>query len=56
MKDIDMGKEYIIPSPGYRSDRDRSAVPGQHRDPEEPRFRRTRSVLFVALAVLELTS
>uniref|UniRef100_UPI0036247244 ATP-binding cassette sub-family C member 5 isoform 3 n=1 Tax=Rattus norvegicus TaxID=10116 RepID=UPI0036247244 len=44
MKDIDMGKEYIIPSPGYRSVRDRSTIPGQHGDREEPRFRRTRSL------------
>ncbi|XP_028639216.1 multidrug resistance-associated protein 5 isoform X1 [Grammomys surdaster] len=44
MKDIDMGKEYIIPSPGYRSVRDRSTVLGQHRDHDEPSFRRARSL------------
>lgn len=44
MKDIDMGKEYIIPSPGYRSVRERSGAPGPHRDPEESRFQRSRPV------------
>ncbi|XP_040858976.1 multidrug resistance-associated protein 5 isoform X1 [Ochotona curzoniae] len=42
MKDIDIGKEYIIPSPGYRSVRDRASSAGQHRDREEPKFKRTR--------------
>uniref|UniRef100_A0A8C5YGD4 ATP binding cassette subfamily C member 5 n=1 Tax=Microcebus murinus TaxID=30608 RepID=A0A8C5YGD4_MICMU len=42
MKDIDIGKEYIIPSPGYRSVRERTSTSGQHRDPEESKFKRTR--------------
>nr|XP_045004977.1 multidrug resistance-associated protein 5 isoform X3 [Jaculus jaculus]XP_045004978.1 multidrug resistance-associated protein 5 isoform X3 [Jaculus jaculus]XP_045004979.1 multidrug resistance-associated protein 5 isoform X3 [Jaculus jaculus] len=40
MKDIDIGKEYIIPSPGYRNVRERSSTSGQHRDHEESRFQR----------------
>uniref|UniRef100_A0A8C9AC70 ATP-binding cassette sub-family C member 5 n=1 Tax=Prolemur simus TaxID=1328070 RepID=A0A8C9AC70_PROSS len=42
MKDIDIGKEYIIPSPGYRSVRERTSTSGQHRDREESKFKRTR--------------
>ncbi|XP_053420205.1 ATP-binding cassette sub-family C member 5 isoform X2 [Nycticebus coucang] len=42
MKDIDIGKEYIIPSPGYRSVRERTSASGQHR--EESKFKRTRPV------------
>ncbi|PNJ69097.1 ABCC5 isoform 2 [Pongo abelii] len=42
MKDIDIGKEYIIPSPGYRSVRERTGTSGTHRDREDSKFRRTR--------------
>uniref|UniRef100_A0A2K5CIJ6 ATP binding cassette subfamily C member 5 n=1 Tax=Aotus nancymaae TaxID=37293 RepID=A0A2K5CIJ6_AOTNA len=42
MKDIDIGKEYIIPSPGYASVRERSSSSGPHRDREDSKFRRTR--------------
>ncbi|EAW78307.1 ATP binding cassette subfamily C member 5 [Homo sapiens] len=42
MKDIDIGKEYIIPSPGYRSVRERTSTSGTHRDREDSKFRRTR--------------
>uniref|UniRef100_F7H8G0 ATP binding cassette subfamily C member 5 n=1 Tax=Callithrix jacchus TaxID=9483 RepID=F7H8G0_CALJA len=42
MKDIDIGKEYIIPSPGYASVRERSSTSGPHRDREDSKFRRTR--------------
>ncbi|XP_017202461.1 ATP-binding cassette sub-family C member 5 isoform X2 [Oryctolagus cuniculus] len=42
MKDIDIGKEYIIPSPGYRSVRERAGSSGQHRERDESRFKRTR--------------
>uniref|UniRef100_A0A2I3HGR9 ATP binding cassette subfamily C member 5 n=1 Tax=Nomascus leucogenys TaxID=61853 RepID=A0A2I3HGR9_NOMLE len=42
MKDIDIGKEYIIPSPGYRSVRERTSTSGMHRDREDSKFRRTR--------------
>uniref|UniRef100_A0A2K6RP73 ATP binding cassette subfamily C member 5 n=1 Tax=Rhinopithecus roxellana TaxID=61622 RepID=A0A2K6RP73_RHIRO len=42
MKDIDIGKEYIIPSPGYRSVRERTSTSGPHRDREDSKFRRTR--------------
>nr|XP_028587599.1 multidrug resistance-associated protein 5 isoform X6 [Podarcis muralis] len=31
MKDIDLGKEYVIPSPGYRNVRERGS-PGQHEE------------------------
>ncbi|XP_029418481.1 multidrug resistance-associated protein 5 isoform X8 [Nannospalax galili] len=44
MKDIDMGKEYIIPSPGYRNVRERGSTSAQHRDHEESRFQRTRAL------------
>ncbi|XP_021111972.1 multidrug resistance-associated protein 5 isoform X4 [Heterocephalus glaber] len=44
MKDIDIGKEYIIPSPGYRSVRERSGASGPHREREESRFKRTRQL------------
>uniref|UniRef100_A0A2K5QFV3 ATP binding cassette subfamily C member 5 n=1 Tax=Cebus imitator TaxID=2715852 RepID=A0A2K5QFV3_CEBIM len=44
MKDIDIGKEYIIPSPGYASVRERSSTSGPHRDREDSKFRRTRPV------------
>ncbi|XP_010622577.1 multidrug resistance-associated protein 5 isoform X3 [Fukomys damarensis] len=51
MKDIDIGKEYIIPSPGYRSVRERSSASGQRRelrereqDREESKFKRTRQL------------
>uniref|UniRef100_A0A8C2W3C2 ATP binding cassette subfamily C member 5 n=1 Tax=Chinchilla lanigera TaxID=34839 RepID=A0A8C2W3C2_CHILA len=44
MKDIDIGKEYIIPSPGYRSVRDRGGTSGQHRERQESKFQRTRPV------------
>jgi hypothetical protein len=47
MKDIDIGKEYIIPSPGYRNVRERSSTSGQHRDREESKFKRTRPVSVV---------
>ncbi|XP_004424724.1 PREDICTED: multidrug resistance-associated protein 5 isoform X1 [Ceratotherium simum simum] len=42
MKDIDIGKEYIIPSPGYRNERERANTSGQHRDREDSKYRRTR--------------
>uniref|UniRef100_A0A8C6CFI1 ATP-binding cassette sub-family C member 5 n=1 Tax=Moschus moschiferus TaxID=68415 RepID=A0A8C6CFI1_MOSMO len=42
MKDIDIGKEYIIPSPGYRNVRERTSNSGQHRDREDSRHRRTQ--------------
>uniref|UniRef100_A0A8C6AKD9 Uncharacterized protein n=1 Tax=Monodon monoceros TaxID=40151 RepID=A0A8C6AKD9_MONMO len=35
MKDIDIRKEYIIPSPGYRNVRERTSNSGQHRDRED---------------------
>uniref|UniRef100_A0A2K6SMS9 ATP binding cassette subfamily C member 5 n=1 Tax=Saimiri boliviensis boliviensis TaxID=39432 RepID=A0A2K6SMS9_SAIBB len=41
MKDIDIGKEYIIPSPGFASVRERSTS-GPHRDREDSKFRRAR--------------
>uniref|UniRef100_A0A8D2ARW0 ATP-binding cassette sub-family C member 5 n=1 Tax=Sciurus vulgaris TaxID=55149 RepID=A0A8D2ARW0_SCIVU len=42
MKDIDIGKEYIIPSPGYRNVRERSSTSGPHRDREDSKFKRAR--------------
>ncbi|XP_017536075.1 ATP-binding cassette sub-family C member 5 isoform X1 [Manis javanica] len=42
MKDIDIGKEYIIPSPGYRNMRERTSTSGQHRDHEDSKYERTR--------------
>uniref|UniRef100_A0A8C0N8S6 ATP binding cassette subfamily C member 5 n=1 Tax=Canis lupus familiaris TaxID=9615 RepID=A0A8C0N8S6_CANLF len=42
MKDIDIGKEYIIPSPGYRNVRERTSTSGQHRDREDSKYKRTR--------------
>ncbi|XP_048202977.1 ATP-binding cassette sub-family C member 5 isoform X2 [Perognathus longimembris pacificus] len=46
MKDIDIGKEYIIPSPGYRSApvRERSSTSRQHREREGSTFKRTRQL------------
>lgn len=44
MKDIDIGKEYIIPSPGYRNVRERTSTSGQHRDREDSKYKRTRPV------------
>lgn len=44
MKDIDIGKEYIIPSPGYRSVRERGGTSGQHREREESKFQRARQL------------
>lgn len=51
MKDIDLGTEYVIPSPGYRSVRGRSGASGQHRelrereqDREESKFTRARQL------------
>ncbi|XP_054138585.1 ATP-binding cassette sub-family C member 5 isoform X6 [Melozone crissalis] len=41
MKDIDIGKEYIIPSPGYRSVRER-ADSVQHEEQEEPSFQHSK--------------
>ncbi|KAB0365354.1 hypothetical protein FD754_009510 [Muntiacus muntjak] len=42
MKDIDIGKEYIIPSPGYRNVRERTSNSGQHRDHEDSKYKRTQ--------------
>uniref|UniRef100_A0A667HC86 ATP binding cassette subfamily C member 5 n=1 Tax=Lynx canadensis TaxID=61383 RepID=A0A667HC86_LYNCA len=42
MKDIDIGKEYIIPSPGYRNVRERTSTSGQHRDREDSKYKRNR--------------
>uniref|UniRef100_A0A8C3YJJ1 ATP-binding cassette sub-family C member 5 n=1 Tax=Catagonus wagneri TaxID=51154 RepID=A0A8C3YJJ1_9CETA len=42
MKDIDIGKEYIIPSPGYRNVRERTSNSGQQRDREDSKFKRTQ--------------
>ncbi|XP_007468996.1 PREDICTED: multidrug resistance-associated protein 5 isoform X2 [Lipotes vexillifer] len=42
MKDIDIRKEYIIPSPGYRNVRERTSNPGQHRDREDSKYKRTQ--------------
>ncbi|XP_076973837.1 ATP-binding cassette sub-family C member 5 isoform X6 [Tamandua tetradactyla] len=42
MKDIDIGKEYIIPSPGYRSVRERNSTSGQHGGHEDSKYKRTR--------------
>ncbi|XP_058699442.1 ATP-binding cassette sub-family C member 5 isoform X9 [Poecile atricapillus] len=41
MKDIDIGKEYIIPSPGYRSVRER-ADSVQHEEQEESNFQHSK--------------
>uniref|UniRef100_A0A8B9W8H4 ATP-binding cassette sub-family C member 5 n=1 Tax=Bos mutus grunniens TaxID=30521 RepID=A0A8B9W8H4_BOSMU len=41
MKDIDIGKEYIIPSPGYRNV-ERTSNSGQHRDREDSKYKRTQ--------------
>lgn len=40
MKDIDIGKEYIIFSFGYRSVRERISIFGLYRDCEDFKFRR----------------
>uniref|UniRef100_A0A8C6AVS6 ATP-binding cassette sub-family C member 5 n=1 Tax=Monodon monoceros TaxID=40151 RepID=A0A8C6AVS6_MONMO len=42
MKDIDIRKEYIIPSPGYRNVRERTSNSGQHRDREDSKYKRTQ--------------
>uniref|UniRef100_A0A4X1USQ0 ATP binding cassette subfamily C member 5 n=1 Tax=Sus scrofa TaxID=9823 RepID=A0A4X1USQ0_PIG len=42
MKDIDIGKEYIIPSPGYRNVRERTSNSGQQRDREDSKYKRTQ--------------
>ncbi|XP_066203968.1 ATP-binding cassette sub-family C member 5 isoform X2 [Saccopteryx leptura] len=42
MKDIDIGKEYIIPSPGYRNVRGRTSTSGQDKDHEDSKYKRTR--------------
>ncbi|XP_068402432.1 ATP-binding cassette sub-family C member 5 isoform X5 [Eschrichtius robustus] len=39
MKDIDIRKEYIIPSPGYRNVRERTSNSGQHRDREDSKYK-----------------
>ncbi|XP_006884122.1 PREDICTED: multidrug resistance-associated protein 5 isoform X2 [Elephantulus edwardii] len=44
MKDIDIGKEYIIPSPGYRNVNERASASGQQRDREESKYKRTRQL------------
>lgn len=41
MKDIDIGKEYIIPSPGYRSVRER-ADSVQHEEQEGSKFQHAK--------------
>lgn len=62
MKDIDIRKEYIIPSPGYRNVRERTSNSGQHRDREDSKYKRTQPVstallesLFLPAAVLDHT-
>ncbi|KAF6384291.1 ATP binding cassette subfamily C member 5 [Rhinolophus ferrumequinum] len=42
MKDIDIGKEYIIPSPGYRNVRDSTSTSAQDKDPEGSKYKRSR--------------
>lgn len=42
MKDIDIGKEYIIPSSGYRNARGRTTTSRQDRDHEDSTYKRTR--------------
>uniref|UniRef100_A0A8C9BBF5 ATP-binding cassette sub-family C member 5 n=1 Tax=Phocoena sinus TaxID=42100 RepID=A0A8C9BBF5_PHOSS len=42
MKDIDIRKEYIIPSPGFRNVRERTSNSGQHRDREDSKYKRTQ--------------
>ncbi|XP_036099659.1 multidrug resistance-associated protein 5 isoform X5 [Molossus molossus] len=42
MKDIDIGKEYVIPSPGYRNVRERTSTSGQDKDHEDSKYKRTR--------------
>ncbi|XP_036622602.1 multidrug resistance-associated protein 5 isoform X2 [Trichosurus vulpecula] len=42
MKDIDMGKEYVIPSPGYGNARERTGSSGQHREQEGAEYEQTR--------------
>lgn len=44
MKDIDIGKEFIIPSPGYRNPQDRASTSGQHRDGEDSNYKRNLQV------------
>lgn len=44
MKDIDIGKEFIIPSPGYRNPQDRASTSGQHRDGEDSNYKRNLRV------------
>ncbi|XP_004382350.2 ATP-binding cassette sub-family C member 5 isoform X4 [Trichechus manatus latirostris] len=44
MKDIDIGKEYIIPSPGYRNVSQRTSTSGQQREREESKYKRSRPV------------
>lgn len=38
MKDIDLAKEYVIPSPGYRNVRERS-IPKQHEEQDGLKYR-----------------
>ncbi|XP_006869866.1 PREDICTED: multidrug resistance-associated protein 5-like isoform X2 [Chrysochloris asiatica] len=44
MKDIDIGKEYIIPSPGYRNVSERTSTSMQQTEREESKYKRTRPV------------
>ncbi|XP_028929944.1 multidrug resistance-associated protein 5 isoform X3 [Ornithorhynchus anatinus] len=41
MKSIDIGKEYIIPSPGYRNVRERASSPEQCKEPGELKYKQT---------------
>lgn len=54
MKDIDIGKEYIIPSPGYRNVRER-ANSVQHEEQEGSKFQHAKHKvsLFFSLFVLQ---
>lgn len=50
MKDIDIGKEYIIPSPGYRNVRERASTSRQDR--EDSKYKRTGLVSISFLSSL----
>lgn len=50
MKDIDIGKEYIIPSPGYRNVQERASTSRQDRD--DSKYKRTGLVSMSFLSFL----
>lgn len=56
MKDIDIGKEFIIPSPGYRNPQDRASTSGQHRDGEDSNYKRNLRVSISLSEGILLTS